>query len=146
MDLHRTVYCRSRTLPSLGIRVFDGMGQWSHVAGILADGEHVVEARAFYGVVVTPLADVIRRSSEWAIVDRYVTDKPAGDAWALGTVGEGYDWLGAAGVPFGRSTWQDGGKWFCSEHDEVWRERMGLVRLVRDTGRGIGPNVSYRFK
>lgn len=140
---HSTIYCRARHPGSLLIRVFDGMGQWSHAAGILADGEHVVEATAMHGVKVTTLADVIRRSSEFRVIDRAVTDKHAGDAWALGTVGADYDWLGALGVPWGRR-WQDEGRWFCSEHNEVWHQRMGLYRFVRDAHRGVGPNISYR--
>lgn len=119
------------------------MGQWSHVAGILASGEHVVEATALHGVTHTPLEDVIRRSSEWAIVDREVQDKEAGDRWALSTVGGNYDWLGAVGTPWGRS-WQSPDRWFCSEHNEYWQEKSGLFRFVRDTGRGVGPNISYR--
>ena len=128
---------------ALLIRVFDGMGQWSHVAGILADGEHVIEATALYGVTLTPLEDVIRRSSEWAIIDREVKDKALGDAWARGTVGSKYDWLGAVGTPWGRS-WEAGTRWFCSEHNEYWQQQAGLYRFVRDSHRGVGPNVSYR--
>ena len=143
MHQHRTIYCRTRNPGSLLIRVFDGMGQWSHCAGILADGEHVIEALALKGVVITPLADVIQRSSEFVVIDRKVGNKAAGDAWAMTTVGLPYDWLGAAGVPFGRR-WQDGGRWFCSEHNEFWQERAELLRFARDTGRGIGPNISYR--
>lgn len=141
--IHRTIYCRSRNPGALLIRVFDGMGQWSHAAGILADGEHVVEATALHGVTRTPLADVIRRCSEFHIVDREVPDKAAGDAWALGTVGCDYDWMGAVGVPWGRR-WASDIRWFCSEHAEMWQQQAGLVRFVRDTGRGIGPNISYR--
>lgn len=142
--IHRTIYCRSRNLGSLLIRIGDGAGQWSHCAGILADGENVVESTALGGGVhVTPLADVIRRSSEWTIVDRVVENKPAGDAWALSTVGLPYDWLGAAGVPWGRR-WDDPSRWFCSEHNEEWLQRAGLTRFVRDCQRGIGPNISYR--
>ena len=128
---------------SLLIRIFDGMGQWSHVAGILADGEYVVEATALHGVTATSVADVIRRSSEVAIVDREVPFKAAGDAWALSTVGLPYDWLGALGVPIGRR-WEDDARWFCSEHNEQWQQMAGLQRFVRDTHRGVGPNISYR--
>lgn len=142
--IHRTIYCRGRLNPgSLLIRVFDGMGQWSHVAGILAGGQHVVEATALHGVTLTPLEDVIRRSSEWVIVDREVQDKVSGDYWALTTVGGNYDWLGAVGTPWGRG-WQSSNRWFCSEHNEMWQEQAGLRRFVRDTHRGIGPNISYR--
>lgn len=141
--IHRTIYCRSRNPGALVIRAFDGMGQWSHAAGILADGIFVVEATALHGVTRTRLDAVMVRSSAWVIVEREVPDKLAGDAWALSTVGGSYDWLGAMGTPWGRS-WQRPDRWFCSEHNEMWQETSGLRRFVRDTGRGIGPNISYR--
>ena len=143
--IHRVIYCRSRNPGALLIRAFDGMGQWSHCAGILAGGEHVVEATALHGVVITPLADVIRRSSEHTFVEREAPNKAAGDEWALSTVGAGYDWLGAAGVPWGRK-WQSEGRWFCSEHNEMWQQKAELLRFVRDTHRGVGPSISYRVK
>lgn len=142
--IHRAIYCRGRWNPGAAlIRAFDGMGQWSHVAGILSDGEHVVEATALHGVTLTPLADLIRRSSEFVVIERQVKDKAAGDYWALDTVGAGYDWMGAIGVPFGRR-WEDEGRWFCSEHNEMWQQKAGLYRFVRDDHRGVGPNISYR--
>ncbi len=142
--IHRTIYCRSRNPGSLLIRIGDGMGQWSHCAGIMADGEHVIESTALGGGVhYTPLEDVIRRSSEYLVIERHVPDKAAGDAWALGTIGLPYDWLGAAGVPLGRR-WEDPGRWFCSEHNEMWQQKAGLYRFVRDPQRGVGPNISFR--
>lgn len=146
MAKHQVIYCRSRLNPgSALIRLGDGMGAWSHCAGILASGNYVVEALAFKGVVVTSLDDVIKRSSQWHIVDREVPNKLAGDTWALGTVGQGYDYLGALGVPWGRD-WQEDGAWFCSEHNEVWQEHAELIRIERDRHRGLGPNMSFRFK
>jgi hypothetical protein len=142
MNTHRAIYCRARNNPgSLLIRVGDGMGQWSHCAGILATGEHVIEALAFKGVVVTPLEDVVRRSSAWTIVDREVPNKAKGDAWAQSTVGAGYDYFGALGVPINRD-WQDPAVWFCSEHNEMWQQQEGLFRFRPGT-RGIGPRMSH---
>ncbi len=138
---HRVIYCRTRNPAALLIRAFDGLGQWSHVAGILADGEHVIEATALHGVTVTPVADLIRRSSQHVIVEREVPNKAAGDAWALGTVGSGYDWTGALGVPWSRQ-WQRPGRWYCSEHNEAWQQAAGLVRF-HPSARGVGPRMSY---
>lgn len=139
--LHHTIYCRSRNLLSLGIRVFDGMRQWSHVAGILSDGKTVVEARAFSGVITTPLSEVIDRSSQWIIVDRELPFKHEGDVWALGTVGARYDWGGAIGTPWYRG-WQEEGQWFCSEHETRWQE-IGGRTVFRLGTRSISPNNSF---
>ena len=143
MALHTTVYSRSRTVSSFLIRAIDGMGPWSHCAGLLEDGEHVIEAVAFKGgVVITPLADLIRRSSEVELVRRWVPDKAAGDAWARSTVGRPYDWLGAAGVRWGRD-WEREDKFFCSEHDVLWRKHAGAPSYRPGT-RGVSPNESYK--
>lgn len=142
MNVHRSIYCRSRSIGALAIRLGDGMRQWSHEAGILADGEHVIEAVASLGgVVVTPLADVIRRSSEFTIVARSVPNKWLGDAWARGTIGAEYDWLGALGKPLNRD-WQSDGRWFCSEHNAAWLAYCGL-RIFRPGTRGVGPNDTF---
>lgn len=142
--VHRTIYCRQRTLSSLAIRVFDGFRQWSHAAGILDGGEHVIEARAWTGVVITPLADVISRSSEFKIVERPAPMKGVGDAWALRSVGCPYDWLGALGVKWNRN-WEDDWAWFCSEHDAMWQLKNGHP-LVRKGTRGVSPNDSYMIR
>lgn len=142
IQLHRTIYCRSRSPGALIVRLGDGLRQWSHEAGILADGETVIEAAAFKGgVVVTPLEDLIRRSSEFLVIERVVTDKLAGDKWALTTIGSKYDWLGAAGKPLNRP-WQSNGRWFCSEHNTAWHAAAGLL-LFRPGTRGSGPNDTF---
>jgi uncharacterized protein YycO len=138
--VHRTIYCRSRV--GTVVRFFDGMGHWSHCAGILSDGEHVVEALGGPGVVITPLEDVIRRSTAFEIVERPVTDPAAGDAWALSTVGSGYDWLGAIGSPW-RRPWEAPGRWYCSEHDYAWEMKSGGRPRFRADKRGVTPNESY---
>lgn len=138
--LQRAIYCRTRSPVSLGIRIGDGFGPWSHCAGFL-DDEHVIECLAFRGVVITPVAELIQRSSEFVEVQFDVPDSAAGRAWARGTVGKSYDWTGAIGVPW-RRNWQHLDKHFCSEHLEAWLQNAGLVRF-RDDARGIGPNRSY---
>jgi uncharacterized protein YycO len=138
--IQRAIYCRSRSPVSLAIRLGDGVGPWAHCAGLI-DDEHVIEARAWHGVVITPVADVIRRSSEHAVVDYRVSNLNYGRAWARETVGARYDWAGALGVPW-RREWQDPSAHFCSEHLETWLAAAGLQRF-RTSARGIGPNRSY---
>jgi uncharacterized protein YycO len=138
---HRTIYCRGSVL-SAAIRLFDGMGHWSHCAGVLQDGEHVVEALAWRGVVITPLAEVIRRSSAHRIEAREVPMAGVGDAWALSTVGAGYDWLGAIGSPW-RRPWGSPEAWYCSEHAEAWLLASGAEPRWRPGKRGVTPNEHY---
>lgn len=139
--IHSVIYSRSRHPVTGLIRFMDGVGPWGHCAGILPDGETVIEARAFHGVVVTPLVEVIRRSTDYRIVDREVADTAAGASWAESTIGAGYDWIGALSVPW-RRDWQDDACWFCSEHVEVWLQQCGITRFSPEK-RGIGPNLSY---
>lgn len=136
----KVIYCRSHAPGSVLIRTFDGLRWWGHCAGLI-DAETVIEARAFSGVQPAPLADVIRRSTEWVIVDRPLPDEVAGAAWALSTIGARYDWLGAVGVPANRD-WEHPDRWFCSEHVTRWEMAGGLYRFRPDV-RGISPNDSY---
>lgn len=139
--IHRSIYCRNR-MGSILIRAADGMGWWSHCAGILQTGEHVVEAKLFGGVVITPLEDVVRRSSHYELIDAEVPDALAGDTWALTTVGSPYDYLGALGSPWGRD-WQADGAWYCSHHRETWLVKAGHPPRWRKGKRGATPNESY---
>jgi hypothetical protein len=142
LKVHRTIYCRGPVLGSPVIRFFDGSGLWSHCAGILQTGEHVVEARLWHGVVITPLEDVVRRSSERRFVEREATDPDAGDRWALSTVGAGYDLWGAIGSPW-RRPWGDPEAWYCSEHDYAWSLMSGCALRFRDGKRSVTPNEWY---
>lgn len=84
---------------------------WSH-CGII-DGDKVIEAVAVHGVVETPLAEVLSRSSRWAIVE-YPGNADAAIAAVRSQLGKPYDYSGVAGVGLHRD-WNDLVAWFCSE-------------------------------
>lgn len=142
MSRHLTViYTRTRTLGSMLIRAGAWWGPWSHCA--LVDGDTVIEALALRGgVVVTPLAEVQRRSSHHAIERIPCCDPQAGLAWARGTVGQPYDWVGLLAIPLRERRWQADGRWYCSEHVEAALIRAGRHRF-RPGMHGISPCQSY---
>jgi uncharacterized protein YycO len=111
----RFLLSRSRSLGAAAIRAMPPVGQWSHVGLITEGGGEVIEARAFKGVVVTPLSDAMERASHWAIVDLRCPRPEDAHAWARSTIGAGYDWGGVFGIPFRQRSWEDEGRWYCTE-------------------------------
>jgi len=86
--------------------------RWSHVA--LVDGNTVIEARAFAGVVETPLAEFKQRYGDTEMV-RLNHPDPLGMVHAVrGQLGKPYDYWAIAGFLFHRD-WQRSHAWFCSE-------------------------------
>lgn len=81
---------------------------WSHVA--ITYGDNVIEAVGGRGVRLTPRRAFNKRYT--VIEERYLD----GDAEvARDLIGKGFDEGGLWGLVFGRITWQDPDKWFCSE-------------------------------
>lgn len=73
----------------------------------------MIEAAAFHGVRVRPLADLLAASSKHRIVEM------PGDPYKVITaarsqIGKPYDWLGVLGIGLHRN-WQADDSWFCSE-------------------------------
>lgn len=141
MDTVRVVYSRSLTLGSALIRAGSWWGPWSH-CGVVDQG-FVIEALAIKGgVVATPFEQFEDRSTALEVVEFRVPDaKPAID-WAWTTVGSPYDWGGVLGIPFREREWDRPGRWYCSEHVEVFLRKAGLDRWRRGL-HGISPCQSY---
>ena len=141
MPALRVIYTRSRTVGSVLIRAGAWWGPWSHCG--LVDGAEVIECLATRGgVVVTPLEQVIERSSESAEVEIPCPRPELGIEWARSTVGQPYDWGGVLAIPFRARDWQSPGRWYCSEHVEAALVRAGAERW-RPGLRGISPCQSY---
>lgn len=137
----RVIYTRRSTLSSVAIRLAAWGGPWSH-CGIVV-GSDVVECLALRGgVVVTPLADVIRHAAACELVDIECPDPQRGIEWALSTVGLPYDWGGIAAFPFRRRDWASDGRWYCSEHVERAVIEAGRHRF-RPGLPGVSPTASY---
>lgn len=106
----QVVFSRNHSLGSLLLRTFL-WSPWSHCA--LIDGNNVIEAKAFHGVVERPLGDFISDASKYEILD-LPGDMEQVVTAARTQLGKPYDWWGAAGIGF-RRHWQKVDAWFCSE-------------------------------
>lgn len=121
----RAIYLRRRNLGSLILRT--GMwSSWSH-CGIVLPGGMVIEAAAFHGVRMRPLAEVLADASA--------------HAFAMAQVGKPYDWLGAIGLAVHRD-WERDDAWFCSELVEAAAAAGGRRRFVNQPRR-VTPQHSW---
>lgn len=137
----RVIYTRTRSLSTVLIRAGAWWGPWSHCG--LVDGDDVIESLALKGgVVITPLAEVIKRSSVASVVDIDCPVPQRGLEWARSTVGAPYDWTGVLGIPFRGRNWQEPDAWYCSEHVEAALVWAG-ARRWRDGLKGVSPCQSY---
>lgn len=154
MSTLRMIFCRSSNLASPMIRAAEGWGLWAHCGLLLptpkslyADGMSaydVVEARAWHGVVLTPLHDVIERSSAHELVELPVPSAPLGEMRAASQLGRPYDWLGAFAVWARRREWNDPQREFCSELVAAAIECAGLP-IVHRSMPGVGPGRLYQL-
>ena len=139
------IYTRQATLSSLLIRAGSWWGPWSH-CGVVDDrslNPVVIESLAKQGgVVVSPILDVLSRSSEWEIVRFECPNPEAGLDFAYSTVGCKYDWSGVFGIPFRGRDWENSNRWYCSENVETTLAFAGLDRW-RPGMKGVHPCQSY---
>lgn len=137
------VYARSHSLGGLLIRHADRLARWSHCGVLLRSAATVVEARAMHGVVATPYEDFACRYGQGRVerVSVQCPDPLAGEHWALQQLGSGYDYLAVLGGAM-RQSWQEPGRWMCSELVEMALHQAGAKRF-RDGPSRISPNVSY---
>lgn len=88
--------------------------RWSHCAVVIND-DYVVEARAFKGVVITPLQEFIDRYNTHEFAELPVYDSVSNAYDRLGAcIGMKYDYLAALGVLF-RTGWNNSNAKDCSE-------------------------------
>lgn len=135
------VYSRGWSIGSPLIRHADRWGAWSHCGLLDADGQHVLESRAFAGVVRTPWPEFLARTTHLEQVDVACPNPAAGLAWAHSQVGKGYDYLAIFGNLV-RESWQKAGRWHCAEYVEQALVQAGRQRFRRETWR-ISPNNSW---
>ena len=118
------IFARSNQVGSLAIRLFT-WSRWSHV-GII-DGDAVIEAVGFKGVVVTPLEEFKQRYSTYEIAYAPVEDIDRCYYRAYQQVGKKYDWSAIFGHIF-RRRWDDTEAWVCSE---LYAHSSEMVRYDR---------------
>lgn len=126
------------------IRNADRWGRWSHCGLFDPQSATVIEARAFHGVVESPLLEFIARTSHYEIV---VLDVPKPElcyAWARRQVGAKYDYWSVIGNLF-RENWQDNGRYNCTELLEQALIAGGADRF-RSKPWMLSPNLSWQVK
>ncbi len=89
--------------------------QFNHC--MLIDGDGMAyEAVCWHGVRLVPVRVSMRGVKLYQDMVLTVPDIEEMRAFLHDKLGSGYDWPGAAGIPFLRSdNWQDADKWWCSE-------------------------------
>lgn len=140
----RDIYARAHSLQAVIVRHFDNAapGTWSHCGAIVdAATPIVVESRPFMGVVLTPLDEFVARYTRTEIVEYEVPEPAAGNEWALGQIGCGYDYLAVLGRLFRRS-WDEPNRWHCRELCEARLAVAGRRRFRASPSR-ITPNIGY---
>lgn len=141
MTALKIIYTRRASLSSALIRLGSWWAPWSHCG--IVDGDDVIECLASKGgVVVTDIEEVYRRSSAVAEIAVECPRPDLALAWARSTVGAPYDWSGVIAIPFRERNWQDGDRWYCSEHVEQALVMGGRERFRRGL-HGITPNQSF---
>lgn len=116
------------------VRVPPGLAMgalWHHCGVLDYERKVVIEALMFRGVVPTPLDEWIDRYPRVAFRKFEVPEAERGLAFARRQVGKGYDYKGAAGVPF-RADWQDDERWYCHELLEAALKQAGARRWYCD--------------
>lgn len=134
------IYSRFRTLGSPLIRHADRFGRWSH-CGILTPDFSVIEARAFHGVVETPVSVFNRRASHQELRQVECPNPDAAIDFAREQIGKGYDYGAVLGLLL-RESWEDDSRWHCAELVEAALVAGGRRRFLSEAWR-ISPNMSF---
>ena len=87
------VFARRKTFSSYLQRWYT-WSKWSHVAVVTPDGEHVIEAVLFKGVVKTPLAEFHKRYSVSQAYCYPCEHPDKAHAFLEAQLGKKYNWLG----------------------------------------------------
>lgn len=134
----QVAFTRSHAIGSLLLRTAL-WSPWSHCA--IIDGDEAIEAAAFGGVRVRPLADMLADATKMAFVT-LPGDTQAVIAAARSQIGKPYDWAGVLGFGF-RRRWQDDDAWFCSEL-VAWAFAEAGTPLFRTEHWRITPQDVYK--
>lgn len=132
------IYSRSRSIASQLIRIASGFG-WSHAS--ILDGDHVIEALMFKGVVRTPLSEFKARVRAYAVVDVECQKPHSAIDFARKQIGKGYDWRAILGHIFQRQT-HSRRRWHCVELIESALIAGGRERFRRQPFR-LTPQQSF---
>jgi uncharacterized protein YycO len=116
--------------------------EWSH-CGII-DGDTVIEAAAFHGVVRTSLEQFKADGTHYTIIDIHLDDETAEKVLenARSQLGKKYDYLGLLGIAFRNRHAEERNAWFCSEL-VAWAFEQAGHPLVRKAVWRVTPQDIY---
>jgi uncharacterized protein YycO len=135
----RYVFSRSWTPYSALIRAYPPNGPYSH-CGIVLPDDTVIESLAIKnGVVSTSLDDFVKRNTRVSLMEVPAPKVKEANEWALESIGQDYDWLYVAAIPFRLRGKQKEGKVACSEHCGLHSEVGGLDIFIPGM-HGLTPN------
>lgn len=146
----KILFSRAFTPYSAVIRAYPPNGPFSH-CGILKD-DKVIEALAFSfkdkrirsGVMETSIRDFLDRNTRVVLVEMQCPNVMSADKWLKNTLGQKYDWLYVAAIPFRARNSEQPNKWACSEH--VKHYVMNAELDIFDKGmHGLTPNHLYQL-
>jgi len=134
------VWCRFSTEPGIESRLIRWFtwSDWSHVDFVLANGKFL-GARLDGGVRIRPHDYLTPSKYRYAYVE--VADPRKVYGWATSQIGKKYDWRAIVGF-LPRASWQDPGRWFCSELFAAAFEKKERPIVDRLASR-ITPQTAY---
>lgn len=136
MNTMTVVFGRSSMIGSVLIRLFT-WSRWSHVG--IVDGDMVIEAVGFKGVIITPLSEFKARYSSTELASFPCKDNTLALTLAYREVGKGYDWGAIIGHII-RRRYDNPDKWVCSE---LVAHVSGVVR--KDRVSSVSPEDIFKF-
>jgi hypothetical protein len=123
------IFARGHSLGSWLLRVL-GNSRWSHVA--VVDGDHVIEARAWHGVVRTPMVEFLARCSAVERLDVECPNPGAGLEYARSRIGCGYAWRRLLALLLHVRLPHNDGAEYCADLAEDAIEAAGRPRIRPD--------------
>ena len=146
MSTVKLIYCRSRTIGGILIRLGQWWDQWNHCAIVGETGKTVLHARAFKGVVEEPIDEFLARYTKYDVVDCEIPDKKAFYEFARAQLGKKYDYgsivtfiTNKIGIKESPNRLQ------CAEYVELCRIKGGRS-VFRVSPSTITPSQSYKVK
>lgn len=102
----------------------------------------VYEARAYGGVQITTVDQLLSRYSRWQIAS-IGADRDAAELWLQAQTGLPYDWTAIAGFWWPGRQWQQSDAWYCAEHAAAGAA-AGHLQLVDAEAWRVTPQDLYQ--
>lgn len=108
----KVIFARNNSIASILIRLVT-WSRWHHCGALTDDGQHIIEATLFNGVVKTPIRDFLKRYKKTSLVEINCNDKFAQE-FLNKQVGKCYDIKSVLAILF-RVKQKPDNHWYCFE-------------------------------